>query len=400
MKILFSPCHYIYDEYHGGSEYSWAFEIANRTALKNLDSVVITGFKKLHNEKPYNIIEIQSEKKVLDTSIKNAIVFSFKYFLETERQLKNNFDILHHVLPFSINRTFNLSLILKRKVTPSVIGPVQSSLSLPDWDKLINKKPLLFYIFRFVYYLLKPVLKILSNLTLKRADVVVVINGYTKNLLIKNGIDKNKLIIIPPGIDIKKFEYISFDKKRSDLVELLVVCYLVKRKAVDLVIKAINEVVKEKKNIILRIIGDGPQKENLQNLVDKFKLGQYVVFEDFVPNSEVQKYYQKAHIFVSMSRSESWGQMYLEAMASGLPIITTKNNGSLSIIKNERFAYLVEQEDYIDLSKKILRLLVNINLIAELGENARFEAEKYYDWDNCIIPKYLEIYNKLIKNHE
>ena len=100
-----------------------------------------------------------------------------------------------------------------------------------------------------------------------------------------------------------------------------------------------------------------------------------------------------------MTQEESWGQMYLEAMASGLPIITTKNVGSFSIIKDERFAYFVER-DHLDLCKKVLKLLNNPKLISEMGKNARIEAEKKYDWDSCIIPKYLALYEKYIKSHE
>lgn len=287
-----------------------------------------------------------------------------------------------------------------------IIGPIQSPLKHTDYDVnpsniRSSKKEfnLLNIFFNFLRIFLFPILKYFSNLTLKKSDAIIVINEYTKNILIKNGITHHKINIITPGIDTKNFDYIPFELKNKEKIELLVVGYLLKRKRVDLVIRSIKEVIKKNNNIILRIVGDGPQKEKLENLTRELNLQDYVIFEGFIENDKINNYYKKAHIFLSMSREESWGQMYLEAMASGLPILTTKNNGSLSIIKNGKFAYFVQQEDYIDLSNKIFKLLDNFNIISEFGKNARIEVENYYDWDNCIIPKYLEIYNKLIENY-
>jgi glycosyltransferase involved in cell wall biosynthesis len=394
MKILFSPCHYIYDEYYAGSEYSWAFEIANRISSKNSDSVVVTGFKRISKKKNYKIIEVQKNKTKPNMGFMNAILFGLNYFFESEKQIKNNFDILHHVLPFNISNTFNFSIIFHRQKIPTVIGPVQSQLSFNDTDNFIKKMLIFRLLTVAIYNFIKPFLSFLSNLTLKSADTVVVINNHTKNILIKGGIRENKIIIIPPGIDTKKFKFASLQNKSKSITELLVVCHLVKRKAVDLVIKALNEALKENKNIVLRIVGDGPQKEALEKLVEELNLNEYVVFEGFVSNCETLKYYQNAHIFVSMTRSESWGQMYLEAMASGLPIITTMNIGSVDLVKDGRTGYLIEQENYLELSRKILKLINSKNNLSRFGENSRLDAEKKYDWDNVIIPKYLDIYNE------
>jgi phosphatidylinositol alpha-1,6-mannosyltransferase len=95
-----------------------------------------------------------------------------------------------------------------------------------------------------------------------------------------------------------------------------------------------------------------------------------------------------------MSRFESWGQMYLEAMASSLPIISARNIGSESIIQDD-FGYLIPQEDYFALSERIISLLDNPDMIKMFGDRARLKAEKKYDWVKVIIPKYIEIYKNL-----
>lgn len=409
MKILFSPCHYVYDEISGG-EISWAFNIADRISKIYPSSVVVTGYKNLLNEKKYRIIEIQPNKKNIDLSIKNAAIFSIKYFSATKKLLsKNKFNIIHHVLPFGINSTFNFNFIFNKKRN-LVIGPIQSSLTYKDLDINLSdirsnteQNSFSRIFFGFIYFLIHPILKVLSNLTLKKAKAVVVINKYTKKILIKNGINSDKIYIIPPGIDIKRFEYIPFESKNKEKIELLVVCYLIRRKGVDLIIRSIKKIIKKNKKIILRIIGDGPQKENLKNLVEELNLEDYVIFEGFVENREIQEYYKKAHIFISMSRAESWGQMYLEAMASGLPIIATKNIGSQEIIKDRKFGYLIAQEDCHALKHKLITLIKNKDLINKFGKRARKEAQEKYDWQKVIIPKYLEVYKSLItkiRDHE
>ncbi len=402
MKILFSPCHYIYDEVSGGSEFSWAFNIANRIACKNTESVVVTGFTKLESRKPYKIIELQKKTTNIDTSLKNAIRFNIQYFIETTRQLNyTNFDVVHHVLPFSIGNTFNLSAVFGFVGRPFVVGPIQNALTYQDTDvnpsnirnaQSFSKQN---SILQTIYKSSGFILNILSNITLKRAKKIVVINEYTRNFLIKKGIKPNNISIIPPGIDIRKFEYVPYDKK-TGVLEILVVCYLVKRKAVDLIIEAVNYSIKEK-NIILRIVGDGPQKQYLETLVERLGLQSNVFFEGFVENYMIQEYYKKAHVFVNMSRSEGFATVCLEAMASGLAIISSKVGGFQDAITDGKNGYLVEQEDTKGLAEKMVYLIDHPELIASFGKRARQEVEEKYDWDKVIIPRYLDLYDEILK---
>lgn len=406
MKILFSPCHYVYDEVYGGSEPSWAFNIADRIASKNPESLVITGFKKIKNEKNYRIIELQKGENKLDISLGNALKFNWQYFLATKKYLKQeNFDILHHVLPFGINNTYNLSVLLrKNKKVPFIIGPIQSPLSFRDEDlnlsnirsySPIRKNKVGIDLAKFFLKRIKFLPKLLSKATLDLADKIIVINQHTKDILSSSKIDSSKIEIIHPGIDIQKFKYVSHNQKDQNQMEILTVGYLIKRKGIELIIQALFEVIKTYPKTRLRIIGDGPQKENLKILVDNLSLKKNVLFEGFIPHDKIQECYRNSHIFVSMSRSESWGQMYLEAMACGLPVITTKNVGSNEIIDNGVTGYLIEQEDTRVLAEKILFLINNPRLMKKMGNNARKKIEKKYDWDKTIIPMYLDLYYSL-----
>jgi glycosyltransferase involved in cell wall biosynthesis len=211
MKILFSPCHYVYEDHIGGSELSWAFNLADKLSNIYPDSTVITGFKDISKTKKYKIIELQKNKKIYDRSVKNAVIFNIKYTINTNKILKKeHFDIIHHVLPFFINRTFNLS---KNKNIPFVIGPIQSPLEYKDKDiysnnhqnKYLYKK--INWIFSFALFPFSHIVKKLSKNTLLKADKLIVINNHTKHLITKMGIGSEKIDVIAPGIDTKKFKY-------------------------------------------------------------------------------------------------------------------------------------------------------------------------------------------------
>lgn len=398
ISIFFAPIHYVLDSKNSGSEFSWAYNIYRFISrYGHIQSFFVTGGTRgIHNSSVYRTNSFDPGK--LNLTLPNIIKFYFAYlFVGFTVSRKKNIDIIHHVLPFYISHSFNLLPFLLRK--PFIIGPVQSQLTVTDIDLdpsdargIEVKKSIMKYKFEDILLnIIKLPLAFLSFYTLKRANKVIVINKYTKNILVKKGIMENKISIIPPGININAISYV---KKAVDkpVIDIVTVSYLLKRKGIDLIIKALSRVIKEGKNIRLHIVGDGPQRKSLQMLVDELNLEKYVIFHGFINQSKISNYYAKADIFVSMSRSESWGQMYLEAMASGLPIISSKNTGSESIIKDGIFGYLVNQEDYKDLAKKITRFIKNPYLINEFGIKARKEAEKKYDWEKVIIPQYIKLY--------
>jgi len=407
MDILLSPAHYLLDEQKGG-EYGWAYSIVKFLSHKDIKMHIICGAcnskeLKKKNNCSFNYIF----KKGRALSPVQRFIFSLKCFFTAKKIInKNKIDLIHHILPFGLNQTFNLLAILRYKNKPFIIGPIQSPQTFTketvgicinnDFTRgIITLKKYKVIINKILLFVSAPIFKFLSKLTLKNADKIIVVNKDTQKK-ISILVPEEKIQIIPPGIDISQFKYVSFATKKKDKIELLTVCYLVKRKGVDLVIKAVKEVIKENNNIILRIIGDGPEKENLQKLVVELDIEQYVVFEGFVANNKIQDYYKSAHIFVNMSRSEGFPTVCLEAMAAGMAIVSAKVSGfSDAIIEGEN-GYLVEQEDYIDLAKKLLKLINNPNLILEFGQKARQEVEIKYDWEKCIIPQYLKIYKQLI----
>lgn len=400
MKILLSPCHYMYDEGFGGSEQSWAFEIGDYVAERNEGSVVVTGFKKILSEKKYKIIEVQKKEKELDMSIKNAIKFSFLYSIETYKQNKNNdFHIVHHVLPFSIKNTFNFYILTnffqKKRF---IIGPIQPGLTFRGETSIkndtfgrLNKNSLGMIL---VKKLISPIISSLSYMTLLKADRLIVINEYTKSILKKMGIKNEKIIVIPPGVNTSRF---IFKEKETKIIQILTTGYLLKRKRIDLIIKAIYEVSKKTKVVFsLRIVGNGPEEKNLKKIVAELGLEKYIIFEGFIPNHAINKFYETSHLYLSMSESEGFATVCLEAMSSGLPIISSRVGGFVDAVIENETGFIVDNNDYLKMAEKILYFLNNTEKINEYGIKSRKIAEIKYDWKKCIMPQYIKVYDELL----
>jgi glycosyltransferase involved in cell wall biosynthesis len=203
-------------------------------------------------------------------------------------------------------------------------------------------------------------------------------------------------VVISPGVDVARFGFVPFADKNSATIQVLVVGQLSKRKGVDVVIMAVAEVIRAHENVRLTVIGVGPERGYLEQLAKDLGVAAFVDFVGHVPNSAMDSYYKGAHILVSMSQSESFGAVCLEAMASGLAIVGTEVGVFTEAVNVGHNGFLVRKGDMLDLARKIKQLIDNPSLLRTFGNNARVQAQQRYDWRSVIIPKYIELYEELV----
>lgn len=202
---------------------------------------------------------------------------------------------------------------------------------------------------------------------------LVLLSKISRKILEEKIGRKKDIKIIPLGIDIRKF---NPHKKKEDLI--LFVGRLSKEKNMGALINTFSKTKKGK----LLLVGDGEERNKLENLIKKLKIQNKVIFTGKQKNPE--KYFSKSKIFVLSSIYESFGFVLLEAMASGLPCIAFKPDGkkiitaSDEIIKNGKTGFLVKDEK--EMTEKIDLLLSDDKLREKMGKLARKEAEKY-SWE-------------------
>lgn len=208
---------------------------------------------------------------------------------------------------------------------------------------------------------------------------------------------KAELLELPNGVDTKIFNpYIDCNdiRRMYNLVDKKVVLFVGALdkahhfKGVTILIEAFSKI--KLQETVLMVVGDGELKQNYQNLANKIGLSNRVVFTGRVSEHDLPKYYSISDLLVlpSISSSEVFGMVLIEAMACGKPVIATNLPGVRTVVDDGNNGYLIAPENVNDLASKIEYLLQNKDISKKFGEQGRKKVEKYYSWEK--IGKKLE----------
>jgi glycosyltransferase involved in cell wall biosynthesis len=224
---------------------------------------------------------------------------------------------------------------------------------------------------------------------------VIAVSPQCRQKLIDLGIKEEKITVIPNGVDLKLFDSIRAEKVPN---QILYVGRLVDFKHVDWLIEAFALVLKEVPDAKLKIVGGGPERERLEELVRKLGLQARVTFTGVTPTYEaVTRYYRESEVFVLPSTVEGEAIVLKEAMAASLPLIAmnTPGSGVLSLARDGENGFLLEPGRPELIAEKLIQLLKDENLRKRMGEAGRKFVEKF-DWD-VIADRTLEVYRKAIE---
>jgi glycosyltransferase involved in cell wall biosynthesis len=208
-------------------------------------------------------------------------------------------------------------------------------------------------------------------------------------------VEKTPTAIIPSGINsdiILSGSEINMKSQRSSR-KIITVCRLDPMKNVDILIKAFSKI--NRNDLVLKIVGNGKELSKLKKLSKKEGVPHLVEFKGRMKHKDVIKEMKKADVFAMVSSPETFGIVYLEAMASGCITIGSKGEGIDGIIKNGYNGFLVEPRD-IEQLKEVLSKTINIsqkekkeiltnslNTVCELTEKK--VSRKYINFiDSCI----------------
>ena len=201
------------------------------------------------------------------------------------------------------------------------------------------------------------------------------------------GVAEEKIRVIYNGIEIKEPPPRPNQKLKKDLCidndkVILNVGSLEEIKGHIYLLKAAEELLKARKDIVFLIIGDGSLRDELQKFIDERKLNNYVKLLGLKDN--VDDYLSICDIFLSTSLSEGLSLSILEAMALGKCVIATNVGGNPEIIDNNINGILVPPKDPLKIAQALNTLLENDPLRKELGENARSKVKKYFNQETMI----------------
>jgi colanic acid/amylovoran biosynthesis glycosyltransferase len=208
--------------------------------------------------------------------------------------------------------------------------------------------------------------------------------NFTKNLLIELGADDLSVDILPVGVKFEKIKYSVRELPIDDPIQFLTVGRLVEKKGHVYAIKALAQVVKKYPNVVYAIAGDGPLREDLQNLVKELSIENHVIFLGAVKENEVASLYTKSHIFILPSVTAQDGDregqalVLQEAQASGMPVLSTIHNGIPDGVLDKQSGFLAPEKDADALAERMIYLIENSDQWKEMGRIGRqFVGGKY-----------------------
>jgi phosphatidyl-myo-inositol dimannoside synthase len=238
--------------------------------------------------------------------------------------------------------------------------------------------------------------KYLQNI-LNEAAQIFTISIFSKNIILKFGINTDKVVLINLGVDTSHFYPMSKDKKLVEKYQLdnkkviLIVGRLVKRKGFDKLIFAMPLILKEVPEAVCLIVGDGEEKSCLLNMVKTLKLEQSVLLVGSVDYSKINLYFNLADVFVMPSRElqeqgdmEGYGMVFIEANACKKSVIGGRSGGVSDAVIDGYNGLLVDPEDEQDIAKVISNILINTEMREKLAENGYKRVIQELTWQKCV----------------
>ena len=191
---------------------------------------------------------------------------------------------------------------------------------------------------------------------------IIALSEFLKKVIDKNGFAK-KTCIIPYGFSERELYPMNKDECRIKLYFkknkkiLLFVGNLVPVKGVDILIEAFKQVRHKESDVELFIIGDGPEKNILEQKANKYKIDKVIHFLGSREHKVIPLYINSADVIVQPSRNEGRGVVILEALACGKPVVASRVGGIPETIVSDKLGILVEKENPEALAKGILKAL-------------------------------------------
>lgn len=159
-------------------------------------------------------------------------------------------------------------------------------------------------------------------------------------------------------------------------------------------IKAFADFSKNKMNVKLLLVGDGPEKEGYEKLVQDLGICERVIFAGY--QSDVHLFYQLMHVFSLVSAREAFGLVLAEAMLNKLPIVATRIGGMKYIVNDQETGFLVEPRDISAITEKFEWLYSNSDLAREIGKKGQLRALKNFT-EEMYVKKIEELYKTQIE---
>ncbi|MGB9842133.1 MAG: glycosyltransferase family 4 protein [Candidatus Bathyarchaeales archaeon] len=381
-----------------GGTGSYVYYLSNELMKRGNPAYIVTGY-----DESGDITVNERHRIFFLKTLKMPIIKSFQFAASASRKLTKMrgrlpVDITHVNLPlvpsFAVPNGFGKALI--STVHSTWKGEAEAIKGEPYSRLNANEK----FMVSFNWFL-----RFFEERMLERSNKIIAVSDFTRRELLQYyPVKADKIRVIHNGVDISKFK--PADDKRKAKAELglstadkavLSVGRLYARKGLFTLIESAALVTKKFKNVKFIIAGKGLSNEmaKLVNYAAKLGVKENLVFTGYFPDKKLPRLYQAADIFAFSTFYENLPFAVLEALSTGLPVVTTRVGGIPEMIESGRNGFLVEPFNACELAAKILFYLEHPAVAAEMALSARRTIEARFDW-RLIVKKVLAVYDEAL----
>lgn len=358
MKIMFVSQYY--PPFIGGVP-TMVSLISKELVSRGLDLTVVAS--KFKNSDRFDKTTTYKTMRVPIVEIKRLYALSFMLNVKLSRIKWDSFDIIHCHNPAS---TVSIGKTSKPIIT-TFYGFYKESFSYFSKIPFITKLS-----------------SILENKAIEKSDIVTTVS-YSHLLKLKEEHTDKEFVHVPNYVDTQLFKPLSIEKENV----ILYVGHLYQLKNIDSLIKAFSIVSQKMKDVKLWIVGDGPQREELEQLSKSLGLNDIVKFWGTKTGDDLVEFYNKARLHILPSKTEGLPLAPLEAMSCGTPALISNVSDAVYMVDSN---YIINDLSSKGIAEKIIDVWDGKIQDIQLRKNIidKYSKEK-------VINKYISIYKRLVK---
>ena len=223
------------------------------------------------------------------------------------------------------------------------------------------------------------------RLLFQEADAVLCLSRVMRDQLIGLGCPEEKVVIHHLGVDTRRVAFLPRQKRSDGSIRFFTASRLVEKKGLEYAIRAVAQVADKFPGLEYKIVGDGPLKGDLQDLVRELRAEKAVQLLGWKTQNEVIELLAKADILLAPSVTAKDGdeegtpRALIEALAQGIPVVSTFHSGIPEVVEDGVSGLLVPERDVGALVKKIDYLIAHPEIWPEMGKAGRTHVERNYD---------------------
>ena len=236
----------------------------------------------------------------------------------------------------------------------------------------------------------------------KEGDLFCPVSQSLRKRIMQEGCNGKKIVVVPSSIDCEKFRYSRRRISEGELTKVVTIGRLVEKKGIRYALEAIARLVASGRNVNYFVVGDGRLRGNLECLIEDLGIEKHVQLLGWRNQEEVIQLFQTMHIIVAPSITAANGDqegipnVVKEAMALGLPVISTWHGGIPELVEDGVSGFLVKERDVDSLADRLSYLVDHPEAWLKMGSEGRACIEKSYDM-NKLNDQLVDLYEKTLK---